>query len=216
MKRREFSAVLASMGLGPAALLGGGHAAAQGVPIEGTHYVKLAQPAQTLSIRALEVIEFFWYGCPHCHEFEPQLDAWAKKLPADVNFQRMPVAFRAEPHTTHQRIFFALEQMGKVGDLHRKVFHAIHVERLRLGNLSEAAAWMAKNGIDGAKFTEVAKSKQVDAKIDLARKLAEAYKIDGVPALGIGGRFYTAGSLAGGNTQMLAVADFLLARMRKG
>ncbi len=213
MNRREFSA-LALAGVGPA--LFGTNASAQGGPIEGQHYVKLAQPAKTLSIRALEVIEFFWYGCPHCHEFEPQLDAWAKKLPSDVNFQRIPVAFRAEPHTTHQRIYFALEAMGKVDEVHRKVFHAIHVERLRLDKLPDIAAWMTKNGVDGAKFTEVAKSKPVDDRIEQARTLLEAYKIDGVPALGIGGRYYTAGSLAGGNPQMLAVADFLLARMRKG
>jgi thiol:disulfide interchange protein DsbA len=146
MDRRQFSAQLLAAGAGFAAF-GGGLAHAQGTPQEGTHYVKLGQPLPVTPGK-IEVIEFFWYGCPHCNTFEPTLDAWARKLPADVVFRRIPVAFRDEPFTAHQKIFYALDQMGLVPTMHRKVFHAIHGERQRLEKLPEIEAFMAKNGVD--------------------------------------------------------------------
>ena len=125
MKRRDFSARLAGLGLGASTLATPLLAQAQAKPLAETDYVRLSQP---LSVEKgkVEVVEFFWYGCPHCFNFEPALDAWQKKLPADVAFRRVPVAFR-ESYTIHQRLFYAIEAMGKVEELHRKVFQAIHV-----------------------------------------------------------------------------------------
>jgi thiol:disulfide interchange protein DsbA len=143
------------------------------------------------------------------------LEAWLKKLPADVNFRRVPVAFREEPFAQHQKIFYTLEALGKVDELHRKVFHAIHVERQRLDKPADIAAWMGKNGVDPAKYNEMSNSFAVQTKLRQAKQLAEAYKIDGVPAIGIHGRYYTSGSLAGGNEQMLSVTNFLIGRLRK-
>ncbi len=211
LTRRDFSTTLLGagvFGLAPAAL-------AQGQPVEGTHYVALGQPVATAAQGKVEVIEFFWYGCPHCNVFEPMLDAWAKKLPPDVAFRRVPVAFRDEPYGTHQRIFYALEAMGLIDGVHRKVFYAIHNERARLDKLPDIAAFMTKNGVDAAKFTEVFDSFGVQSKARQANQLAAGYKIDGVPALGIQGRWFTSGSLAGGNERMLAVADHLIQRSRK-
>ena len=142
------------------------------------------------------------------------LDAWVKKLPPDVAFRRVPVAFR-EPYVAHQKIFYTLEALGKVEAMHRKVF-ARHPHRAPAARQAgEIAAFMAKNGVDGAKFTEMSNSFGVQTKLRQAKQLAEAYKIDGVPAIGIHGRFFTSGSLAGGNEQMLAVTDFLVGRSRK-
>ena len=131
MKRREFTASLWRRRRRPSA---GGPARAQGGPVEGTHYVR-AEPAAVAIAPAgkVEVVEFFWYGCPHCNAFEPTLEAWVKKLPADVVFRRVPVAFRAEPYGAHQRIYFALETMGQVEAMHRKVFYAIHNDRAAAG-----------------------------------------------------------------------------------
>lgn len=213
MHRREFSTAL----LGASALAVGLPAAAQGGPVEGTHYVRLGQPlAVTAPAGKVEVVEFFWYGCPHCNAFEPMLDAWTKKLPADVSFRRVPVAFRDEPFGTHQRIYYALETMNQVEAMHRKVFYAIHNDRQKLDKPAEIAAFMTKNGVDGAKFVEVMNSFGVQTKARQAKQLAEAYKIDGVPALGVQGRFYTSGSLAGSPEQSLRVTDFLIERSRKG
>jgi protein dithiol oxidoreductase (disulfide-forming) len=213
MHRRDFSAAL----MGAGALVIGLPAAAQGAPVEGTHYVRLGQPlAVTAPAGKIEVVEFFWYGCPHCNAFEPMLEAWVKKLPDHVSFRRVPVAFRDEPFGTHQRIYYALEAMGQLDAMHRKVFYAIHNDRQKLDKPADIAAFMGKNGVDGAKFVEVLNSFGVQTKARQAKQLAEAYKIDGVPAIGVQGRFYTSGSLAGSPEQSLRVTDFLIERSRKG
>ena len=215
MKRREFSnTLLAAAGV---ACLATPHlAGAQGGPVEGKHYVRLSQPLATAGAPGkLEVIEFFWYGCPHCNAFEQALEAWVKQLPGDVSFRRVPVAFRAEPYGAHQRIFFALDSLGLVGAMHRKVFYAIHRDRLALDKPADIAAFMTGNGVDAARFMEAFNSFGTQTRVRQANQLVDGYKIDGVPALGIHGRFYTSGSLAGDNERALAVADFLLQRLRK-
>ena len=213
MKRRQFSASL--LGTGAATFGWAGAAHAQGGPTEGTHYVRLSQPVSAGPAGKIEVIEFFWYGCPHCNAFEPVLDAWSKKLPADVSFHRVPVAFSNEPFVAHQRIFYALDSLGLVEAMHRKVFYAIHNDRARLDKPADISAFMARNGVDAAKFMEAFDSFAVQAKAKQATLQAAAYKIDGVPALGLQGRYYTSGSLAGSNDKALAVADFLIQRIRR-
>jgi thiol:disulfide interchange protein DsbA len=214
IKRREFSANL--MAAGQTLGLASTGVRAQGAPVEGQQYVRLSQPQPVLVPGKIEVIEFFWYGCPHCYAFEPLLEAWVKKLPTDVAFRRVPVAFRDEPFTAHQRIFYALEALGQVDAMQMKVFNAIHRDHDRLDKPADIAAFMQKNGIDGAKFTDLYNSFGVQTKTRQARTLAEAYKIDGVPALGINGQYYTSGSLAGSNERMLTVADYLIGKSHKG
>ena len=215
MKRREFSTHLMATAAGAVALSTGGAARAQSEFVEGTQYVKLSQPGPVPVDGKIEVVEFFWYGCPHCHAFEPALEAWQKRLPADVAFRRIPVAFREEPFVAHQRLFFALDAMGLVDTMHRKVFNAIHLDRMRLDKLPEILAFVTKNGVDGAKFSDAFNSFSVQTKIRQAKQLSEIYRIDGVPTLGIQSRFYTSGSLAGTAERTLAVADYLIDRSRK-
>jgi thiol:disulfide interchange protein DsbA len=211
MKRREFSSALALAGLA----LGATPAArAQSGFVEGKDYVKLATPVPTGTPGKIEVVEFFWYGCPHCNAFEPQLDAWSKKLPADVAFRRVPVGFTAL-HETHARLFYALEALQQVETLHRKVFAAIHQQRKRLDKEADIVAFATENGLDAAKFTEAFKSFGVATKVRQAKALTEAYKIDGVPSLGIQGRFFTSGSLAGSNDRALAATEYLIGVARK-
>ena len=212
MNRREFSAHL--LAAAAATTLADAAQAQGGTPVEGTHYVKLNQPLQVPNGK-IEVIEFFWYGCPHCNAFEPALDAWAKKLPADVNFRRVPVAFN-ERYVAHQKIFYALDAMGLIPTMHRKVFYAIHSERQRLDQPADIGAFMQKNGVDSAKFLEQYNSFTVQTKVRQASKLAAEYKIDGVPAIGVHGRYFTSGALAGSTDASLAVADYLIGRVRKG
>ena len=211
MKRRQFTATLLAATAAAQPLL----SPAQGTPAEGKQYVRLGQPLAAAGGGKIEVVEFFWYGCPHCNDFEPMLEAWVKKLPADVVFRRVPVAFRDEPFGTHQRIYYALEAMNQVEAMHRKVFYAIHNDRQRLDKPADISAFMAKNGVDGAKFLDVFNSFGVQTKARQAKQLAESYKIDGVPALGIQGRFYTSGTLAGSTEQALQVTDFLIQQIRK-
>ncbi len=212
MKRREFSNTL----LGTAALVVPGFGHAQGGPVEGKHFVRLNQPLPTSAgVGKIELIEFFWYGCPHCNAFEPALEAWLRQLPADVAFQRVPVAFSAEPFVAHQRIYYALESLDLLGTMHRKVFYAIHRDRMRLDKPAEISAFMARNGVDEAKFMEAFGSFTTQTRLRQAQRLVDGYKIDGVPALGVQGRYYTSGALAGDNEKALAVVDFLMLRLRK-
>jgi len=213
MNRREFSAWVGT-GLGAAAWTGIAGAQPK-VPVEGTNYVRLSQAATVATPGKIEVIEFFWYGCPHCNAFEPALEAWEKKLPADVAFRRVPVAFRPEPFVAHQKIFYSLDAMGLIPTMQRKVFYAIHVQHQRLDQLPEIAEFMKQNGVDSVKFIENFNSFSVQTRIRQAAQLSEAYKIDGVPAMGVQGRYYTSGSMAGSNDGMLTVADYLIQKSRK-
>jgi protein dithiol oxidoreductase (disulfide-forming) len=218
MKRREFTHQLAGVaGLAGLGLVCTGPAMAQGGPIEGTHYVKLQTPA-TVSLpsadKKIEVVEFFWYECPHCHQFEPLLENWVKKLAPDVAFRQVPVGFTAR-HQVHQKLYYALEAMGQLDTLHRRIFAAIHVQNRRLSTEAEVMAFVKDQGVDMAKFGDVFKSFQVNTKATRAKALTDAYKIDGVPAMGIHGRFFTSGALAGTHERALAVSDFLIQRARQ-
>lgn len=212
MNRRSFALQIALAGSAP---LVPWAARAQAAPVEGKDYARLAQPLALPATGKVEVIEFFGYWCPHCHSFEPALDAWAQKLPADVAFRRVPVAFSA-PQEPYQKIFLALEAMGLLDAMHRKVFTAMHVQKQRLDKEADIVALMTANGIDGAKFSETFKSFTVASKAKQARQTADAYRIDGVPTLGIHGRYFTSPSLAGGHEQALRVTDYLIQRTRKG
>jgi thiol:disulfide interchange protein DsbA len=214
MKRRDFSTV--ATGAAALAALGSPHLAwAQKKPEEGREFKTLDK---TVPVEAaagkVEVVEFFWYSCPHCNAFEPQLEGWVKKLPADVSFRRVPVAFR-DDFVPQQRLYYTLEAMGKVDELHRKVFNAIHVEKQPTTKEDQILAWAQKNGLDPAKFKEVYNSFSVQTKARKASQLQEAFQVEGVPALGVAGRWYTDGSLAGNMPRALQVTDFLLAQARK-
>ena len=212
MKRRDFSlgtaAALAATGLALPA-----HA--QKKPEEGSDYLALDKrvPVEAPAGK-VEVIEFFWYACPHCNAFEPKLEAWIKKNPADVVVKRVPVAFR-DNFVPQQRLFYTLEAMGKLDEVHRKVFNAIHVDKLPLDKEDSISAWVEKQGVDKAKFAELYNSFSVSTKARRATQLQDGFKVQGVPALGIAGRWYTDGTLAGTMDRALQVTDYLVAEARK-
>jgi thiol:disulfide interchange protein DsbA len=214
MKRREFS--IAAVAVASPALVGGGPAWAQAAgPSEGKDYHVLGKRVPTdVAAGKVEVIEFFWYSCPHCHAFEPAFDAWMKAVPKDVVVRRVPVSFR-DDFAPQQRLFYSLEALGKVEELHRKVFQAVHVERQALTSDDAIIAWAVKQGLDKAKFTEVFRSFTVASKLRRAAQLQDAFKVEGVPSLGIAGLYYTDGSMAGSMERALKVTDFLVAEARK-
>jgi thiol:disulfide interchange protein DsbA len=216
MQRRQFNALttgaLASVMLNPWQ-----QTLAQGAAFKaGTDYMVLPKPLPTdVAKGKLEVLEFFWYNCPHCNAFEPALSAWSKKLPKDVDLKRVPVRFR-EDFEAQQRAYYVLEALGKVEELQSKMFAAIHVEKQNLAKLDNLVVWAEKNGIPNVKFTELFNSFSVVGKAKRAAQLQEQFKVEGVPALGVGGRFYVDGSLAGSMERALQVTDFLLGEIRKG
>ena len=215
MNRREFSAGAACVA--GAALLGWpGVVLAQKKPEDGAEYRSLDKrvPVEAASGK-IEVIEFFWYSCPHCNAFEPKLVSWIKRQAPDVVVKRVPVAFR-DDFVPQQRLFYTLEAMGKLDEVHHKVFEAIHGSQRNPLNREEAIVeFAAKNGLDKAKFQELYNSFTVQTKTRRASQLQDAYKIEGVPALGIAGRYYTDGTMAGNMDRALQVTDYLVAELRK-
>jgi thiol:disulfide interchange protein DsbA len=185
-------------------------------PADGAEYISLDQAVPTEGGPGkVDVVEFFWYSCPHCNAFEPLLEAWLSKLPKNVHFRRVPVMFRPtfEPQ---QRLFYVLEAMGKLPELHKKVFYAIHVEKQTLDSVDQVSNWVAKQGLDKAKFLEQYNSFPVVTKARRATQLQEQYKVDGVPSLGIAGKYFTSGTLAGTMQRALQVTDYLVAQASKG
>lgn len=219
INRRHFHRTTLASAASLAALAPGlawAQAPASGEPVEGQHFRRLRQPVGAATPGRIEVVEFFWYGCPHCNSFEPTLDAWSKRLPSDVSLRRVPVAFRENPFVAHQKIYFALEAMNKVEQMHRKVFSAIHVDRQRLDKPEDIAAFMGRNGIDAKAFMDAFNSFGVQTRARQAAQLATAYDVDGVPSMGVAGRFFTSGTMAGTLDRSLAVVDFLVQRVRRG
>jgi protein dithiol oxidoreductase (disulfide-forming) len=213
---------LGSLSFGAAAALAGLQATpllAQGKPPEeGLDYVRLDKPAPTEAAKGkVEVVEFFWYGCPHCNAFEPQLEAWLAKLPKDVHFRRSPAAFRPE-WVPQQHLYFTLLSLGLVEQLHKKIFYAIHVEKLNLDTKDQIMAWIPKQaikGLDMAKFTQTFDSFATASKVTQATQLQQSYRIDGVPALGVAGQFLTDGGKAQGMVRALSIVDALVNGQRK-
>lgn len=215
MERREFSRAL-GMGVLAATGLAAWPALAQGKkPENGTDYLTLdkAAPVDTAAGK-VEVLEFFWYSCPHCNAFEPQLEGWIKQLPKDVVVRRVPVRFRPD-FEAQQRLYYTLEGLNKVDELHRKVFYAVHVEKNPLNTPDAIAAWADKQGLAKGPFTEMFNSFGVANKARRAAQLQDLYKVQGVPSLGIAGRYYTDGTLAGSMDRALRVTDHLVAEARK-
>lgn len=214
MKRREFS--LAAAAAASALSFVGTPAFAQAAPKEGKDYAKLSKPvATTAGAGKVEVIEFFWYSCPHCHAFEPAFATWKSGVPADVVVQRVPVGFNAS-FIPQQKLYYALLAMGKLDEVHPKVFQTIHVERNRLAKDEDIFAWVEKQGVDVAKFKENYNSFTVSNQVRKATQLQQDYNVEGVPSIGVAGRYYTDGTMAGNMANVLRVTDHLIAVSRKG
>ena len=208
--RREFTLSTAA-----ATLLGATAARAQAAaPAEGRDFVRLNTPVAVPAGGKIDVIEFFSYGCSHCYSFEPALEQWVKRLPADVAFRRIPATFHPT-FEAYAKLFYGLEAAGQIEALHKRVFAAIHVQRQRLDKEADIGAFVSANGGDGAKVVEAMKSFGVATKLRLAKQAFDGYKIDGVPTLGVHGRWFTSGSLTGNNDKALAVADYLIQQARK-
>jgi thiol:disulfide interchange protein DsbA len=182
----------------------------------GKDYITLDRPVATeAGSGKIEVLEFFWYSCPHCNVFEPAFEQWAKKAAKDVVVRRVPVAFR-EDFVPQQRLYYTLEAMNLVEKMHIRVFTAIHGEKQMLNTDAAVLAWAEKQGIDKAKFTENYKSFGVATKAKRAVQLQNDFKIEGVPSLGVAGRYYIDGTLAGSMPRALQVADALINQTRQG
>lgn len=233
MKRRNAALAWAVASLMPAAWAQpaqGGQTAPSGTggpvspvsPVEGKHFARLGQPSPTQPGK-IEVIEFFFYRCPHCFALDPALEAWAHRLPADVAFRRVPVGQQAVLKL-HQRMFYALEAVGRLTPaVHTGIFNAFHRQGIDANDEAAVVALVGKLGVDTAKFRSAFNAFGVQAKLAQGQRLAELCGVETVPALVVAGRFRTGPGMAGTagqseaaqGQQALAVADFLIQRVRR-
>jgi thiol:disulfide interchange protein DsbA len=206
-------AALPALGLLPAMAT---RAQAPAAPREGTDYIALSTPQPTESPGKIEVEDFFWYGCSHCYQFLPHLEAWKKRLPADVAVRRVPVNFQdiTLPHT---QIYYALLALGKAEDMHVKVFAAIHVQHKRLLEAAEIREFMVANGIDGKAWDATYNAFSVGMQARRASGIWRSYAIDGTPTLACDGRFLTSPSIVPSHDPdaALSVMNYLIERVRR-
>ncbi len=180
----------------------------------GTDYteLKIAQPVEAKG--KVEVAEFFWYRCPHCYSLEPMLEPWVKKLPADVQFRRIP-AVLSDSWAVDAAIFYTFEALGVLDKVHKPFFDAIHRDRLVITNEAAMTEWLKKNGIERKKFDEAYKSFGVQAKVKRAAQLSSAYQLEGVPLLAVQGKYTVTADQGGSQSGMLARTEQLIDLVRK-
>ena len=193
-------------------------------PASGVEYTTLAAPQPVPAGKKVEVIEFFMYHCPHCNALEPQLSEWVKKQGDNILLKR--VHFPASgPNDPEAHLYLTLEAMGKLPEMHAKVFRAIHVERVRLNSDEAVLNWVTKAGVDRAKFLDAWNSFGVQTKMKRASAMISAYKVEFAPVLVIDGKYMTAPSMVANSDKTrdeqalfrstLQVADFLVAKAAK-
>jgi thiol:disulfide interchange protein DsbA len=189
---------------------------AQAAPTEGIDYIELRPPQPTDAAGKIEVLEFFWYRCPHCYALEPDLEAWLKQLPRDAQFKRVPGILN-DDWAIDGRIFYTLEAMGQVERLHRPLFDAIHQQggvRLHGDEYAKwVADWLAKQGVDIKKYDATFHSFTVESRLRRAMQMSQAYRLDGVPSLAVQGRYVVMAS--GSRKAMLDTTSYLIGEARK-
>lgn len=181
---------------------------------EGTHFTKLTTAQGTSSSPdAVEVAEVFWYGCPHCYNFDPIVDNWAQTLPDDVNLIRLPVMWNPT-NAIHARLFYTVEALGKLDEVHSAIFNELHVNNRMLTNEAEIIEFVEKFGISADEFKKTFRSFAVESKLKRAKNLTQRYRIQSVPLFVINGKYLTTGDGIKNFDDMLAVADDLIIRER--
>lgn len=175
---------------------------------EGMQYVPIKPQPPVASGEQVEVVEFFWYGCTHCNDFEPIVTKWKTGLPEHVSFKQIPVMFGGAADL-HAQVYYALEGMGELDRMHGKLFHVMNVEKKKLRTRDEVDAFLEANGVDMGKYREAMNSFAVAAKVNRARALMRRYGIRGVPALVVDGR-YRSGTGFRSYEEMTEVVDHVV------
>ncbi|MEK6708853.1 MAG: thiol:disulfide interchange protein DsbA/DsbL [Pseudomonadota bacterium] len=206
---RFLTILLLSAGLGLAAVSG-----ARAQIVEGRDYTVLPEPRPTQSGKNIEVLEFFWYGCPHCYDLHPLIKAWLKKMPKDVSFRYIPAVFRAN-WIAGTKTFYALEALGVRDKLHDKVYDAIHLDKIDLSKEDVLFDWMAKQGMERQKFIDAYNSFSVQNQATRSTQMSKDYNLSGVPALVVDGRYLTSGKMGGTPQDTIRTLEELIVKVRK-
>lgn len=190
MTRRVFVVTLAALTLAGAAPA----RAQQGAPRLKYEYLMI-DPQPVATGERIEVVEFFWYGCPYCFQLQQPLEAWLKRKPADVELRRIPAIFR-DSWVPHARVFYTLEALGETGRLHQAVYRSMHLDKDSLNSANTTADWAARNGVEPARWLAAYNSPEVDRKVQDARSHTRAYAITGTPSLIVDGRYLTSSGMS--------------------
>ncbi|MGM0564660.1 MAG: thiol:disulfide interchange protein DsbA/DsbL [Pseudomonadota bacterium] len=179
----------------------------------GEDYVPISPAAETQAPEGeVEVVEFFWYGCPHCYQFEPKLNEWVENKPDNVSFRRVPAIFN-QNWAIHAKAYFAADMLGITDQVHDAIFEAIHKDNKRLNSADSLAAFMAeKSGVAEEKILKTINSFAVETRSRKAVQEVREHGLRGVPALSVAGKHHTSGRYAGSNEKMIQVLDFLIAK----
>jgi thiol:disulfide interchange protein DsbA len=205
--RRSLLAFLAAGALGLSS------AAAQGL-VEGQNYLRIKNPQPVDSGKNIEVLYFFSYGCPHCRDFDPELQPWLKQLPADVDFRRVPVDFGREQWANLGKVLYTLEALGAEKSMTSDVFVAVHDKKLPLWEEKAFFDWVAAKGMDRKKVEDTYRSFGVSSKMNRARQLAKNYNVQSVPVVFIDGKFQLSAERVGSHAGMPAAMNQLIAKAR--
>jgi len=180
---------------------------------EGVQYKRLPTPQPTASQDKIEVVELFWYGCPHCFDLEPHLGKWLEGKPDDVEFVRLPAIVGPRWELLAQA-YFTAEVLGVMDRIHRPLFEALHLKQRKINDEAALRDFFVEQGVSEKDFKNTFHSFAVAVKMNNAKLMTRRYAITGVPALIINGKFRTSGSDAGGNENTIKVVDYLIKQER--
>jgi thiol:disulfide interchange protein DsbA len=175
---------------------------------------RLIEPRPVANADRIEVIDFFWYGCPYCYQLQPALEAWIKRKPPDVDLRRIPAIFR-QSWIPHARIYYTLETLGDVERLHQAVYRAHHVEHENLASAESAADWAARHGIDRARWLAIYGSPDIDRKIEQSIEATKLYAVQGTPSVVVDGRYITSTGMSETVNGVVAILEDLIQLTRE-
>ncbi len=211
--KKSIRLVLLFLGVGLSSLLLAGSGKK---PLEGKEY-ELVIPEQPTQVESgkVEVVEIFWYGCPHCYDFEPYLEKWLSERPPHAAFRRLPASFNAR-WLVHARAYYTAEALHALERVHKPLFEALIKDQKRFDTEDDLAPFFVQHGVDEAKFRQTFNSFAVDAKLKQSLQMVRNYGVTGVPAMIVNGKYRTAASLTGSYPALLQVVDKLIEKERLG
>jgi thiol:disulfide interchange protein DsbA len=184
---------------------------ASSTPTSGREYQELSPPRPTSTPDQVEVIEFFYYGCPVCYEAQPHIARWASRMGPGIALIRVPAPF-SESAESFARTFYTLGAMNQIARLHWPIYDNHHFDGKQLHEEKNITEWVSGNGVDRARFTELRSSEEVTQRVEAAKKALDTYEVKGVPTFVIDGRYVTSARMAGGTREMMRVVEFLVER----
>jgi protein dithiol oxidoreductase (disulfide-forming) len=176
-------------------------------------YNRISPPQPTQTGDKIEVVEIFWYACPHCYDFEPYIHEWLQNKPDDVEFRLMPGIFR-KSWIPHAKAFYTAEKLGVLDKIHGPLFKALHREKKKIHDEKSLRKFFVKQGVDKAEFTKIYNSEEIDTKAKQAFVMGQRYKVTGTPAMIVNGKYMISGSTAGSFENVLKVVDNLVDKER--